>query len=74
MKAIKCKGSFDLDYETGYPPIPNVPVGSHLLYFANFKLAKSTSRHNCSRARDFQNWFQNENNFKIELAPKRQSF
>jgi len=24
--------------------------------------------------RDFQKWFQNENNFKIELVPKRQSF
>ena len=24
--------------------------------------------------RDFQKWFQNENNSKIEVAPKRQSF
>ena len=43
-------------------------------YFANFKLAKSSSRHSCSLVRDFQKWFQNENIFKIGLAPKVQSF
>ena len=43
-------------------------------YFTNFKLAKSWSRLSCSLVRDFQKWFQNENNSKIEVAPKRQSF
>ena len=42
--------------------------------FTNFKVAKSTFRQSCSLVRDFQKWFQNGNNFKIEVAPKRQSF
>ena len=44
-------------------------------YFANFKLAKSIERASLGWVvRDFQKWFQNENNSKIEVALKRQSF
>ena len=37
-------------------------------------VAKSRSRQCCSLVKKFQKWFQNENNSKIEVARKRQSF
>ena len=43
-------------------------------YFTNLKLAMSWSRLSCSLVRHFQKWCQNENNSKIEVAQKRQSF
>ena len=43
-------------------------------FLTNFNISKSRFRHSCSLVRDFQKWFQNENNSKIEVASKRQSF
>ena len=44
------------------------------MLFSVFEIAKTTIGHYCSLVRKAENSFQIENNSKIEVAPKRQSF
>ena len=55
--------------------VPSTSLHSRqYLFLTNFDISKSTFRHSCSLVRDFQKWFQNENNSKIEVESKRQIF